>query len=195
TGGNWLTVSQSTGIAPGSFVAFANTAGLTAGSYSATITVTPSNGPALTLNATLLVSATALLLASPNNITFTAQPGSGIVTPASQAVAVTSTDGSVINYTVAVTYTGGSGWLFVNTSAGQTPSNLTLSANPFSLGTGTYSATVTLTATSPANIANSPLVLNVTLTVSPTATLGVSPALLSFVQATNGAQPAPQTVS
>src|SRR5207253_195720 len=39
TGGNWLTVSNSTGIAPGSFTVSVNTAGLTAGTYTGTATV------------------------------------------------------------------------------------------------------------------------------------------------------------
>jgi hypothetical protein len=123
TGANWLTVSSTTGVAPGSFAVGVNTTGLTAGTYTGTITVTPTNGAAQTVQVTLVISTTALFVASPSSISFAAQPATATtpatVTPSFQNVAITSTDGTPINFNVGVSYsTGGSGWLFLNTSTG-----------------------------------------------------------------------------
>jgi hypothetical protein len=54
---------------------------------------------------------------------------------------------------------------------------------------------VTVTATSPATVANSPQTIAVTLNITPTATLTTSPSALSFAQATNGGAPAAQTLT
>ena len=199
TGTNWLTVSSTTGVAPGSFAVGVNTSGLTAGTYTGSITVTPGSGASQTLQVTLVISTTALFVASPSSVSFTAQPATGTtpatVTPSFQNVAITSTDGTPINFSVGVTYsTGGAGWLFVNTSTGTTPSNLSIAANPSNLGVGTYTATLTLTATS-GSVANSPQVVNVTMTVAPNTALVASPASLSFAQNVNGGAPAPQTLT
>jgi hypothetical protein len=198
SGTNWLSVSTTTGVAPGSFAVGVNIAGLAPGAYTGTITVTPTNGAAQTIPVTFVVSQTALLVATPNSISFTAQPATGstpaTVSPSFQNLAVTSTDGTQITFSVGVTYsTGAAGWLFVNTSTGVTPSNLSITANPSNLGIGTYTATITLTATSPASVANSPQVINVTMTVSPNVSLAASPSSLAFTQSVNGAAPAPQT--
>src|SRR6185369_17179682 len=152
-----------------------------------------------TLQVTLVISTTALFVASPSSVSFTAQPATGTtpatVTPSFQNVAITSTDGTPINFSVGVTYsTGGAGWLFVNTSTGTTPTNLSIAANPSNLGVGTYTATLTLTATS-GSVANSPQVINVTMTVAPNSALVASPASFSFAQTVNGSAPAPQTLT
>jgi hypothetical protein len=200
SGGNWLSVSSTTGVAPGSFSVGVTTTGLTAGTYTATLTVTPTSGAAQTMQVTLVVSTTALLVATPSTVTFTAQPATGTtsatVSPSFQNLAITSTDGTQISFGVAVTYsTGGAGWLFVNTSTGVTPSNLSITASPANLGIGRYTATVTLTATSPTTVANSPQTISVIMTVGTNATLTSSPGSLSFSQNVNGAAPAAQTLS
>jgi uncharacterized protein (TIGR03437 family) len=109
---------------------------------------------------------------------------------------VTSTDGTTINFNAAVSYsTAATGWLFLSTATGVTPTNLSITANPASLGIGTYTATITLTATSPTTVANSPQIINVTFNVTPNATLSASPASLAFAQNLNGAAPAAQTLT
>jgi len=198
-GTNWLNVSSTSGVAPGSFVVGVSTFGLTAGAYSGTITVTPGNGVPQTLPVTLVVSSTGLFVASPSTVSFSAQAtstGSATVTPSSQNVAVTTTDGTTISFNVGVTYSsGGAGWLFVNTSTGLTPSNLLLIPSASNLGVGTYTATITLTATSPVPGPINSQTIIVTLVVSANLTLAASPTALSYTQTFNSAPPPAQTLT
>jgi hypothetical protein len=190
TGAQWLSASPANGIAPGNFVVTVNTTGLTPGTYTGIITVTPSGATPQTIQVTLVVSNTALLVLSPNAASFTATVGTGITQ--SQNVAVTSTDGTPLNFSVGLSM--GTSWLLVNTSSASTPANLSLSANPSGLAAGTYTGTVTITASSAA-VTNSPQTLPVTLNVTSANTLSVAPASLSFTQAPGALPPPPQTVS
>jgi len=77
--GNWLSVSPSTGTAPGNIVVSASVAGLAANTYTGTVTITPTSGPntsAQTLPVTLVVSNTSLLVVNPSSVTFNSQAGS-----------------------------------------------------------------------------------------------------------------------
>ena len=195
TGQQWLNISSNSGATPGSFVVSVNTAGLTAGPYSGTVTVTPNGNTSApqTIPVTLVVSNNALLLVSPGSLTFTVLQGA--TSSSFQNVALTSTDGTVINFSVNATTTSLSNWLLVSSSAGTTASNLSVSANPNGLAPGTYTGTVTITVTAPATVTNSPQTVPVTLIITPTATLGVSTNSLSFTQQVNGSAPASQAVT
>ena len=192
--GNWLSVSPSNGTAPGSIVVTANVSGLAANTYTGSITITPTSGSNTspqTVPVTLVVSTTSLLVVSPSSATFNATAGSN-VSLLPQNVAITSTDGSPIPYTVSST-TNGLNWLLLNQTAGTTPANIQLSANPSGLSVGTYTGTVTIRANG--NVANSPQTLAVTLNVTSNNTLTASPTSLSFSQATNGSAPAAQSLN
>jgi hypothetical protein len=194
TGQQWLAASPANGVAPGNFVVSVNTTGLTAGTYNGTISVTPSGASSIpqTIPVTLVVSSTALLVVSPSNLTFSATAGSAV--SSFQTVAVTSTDGTNLAFSVAISTSTGLSWLLVNTSSATTPSNLSVSANPSGLSVGTYTGTVTITSTS-AGVTNSPQLVHVTLNVTSANTLNVSSSSLAFSQTTNGTPPAPQTVN
>ena len=192
SGQTWLNVSANSGTTPGNFTIGVNTSGLTPGTYDGSVNVTPGNNPAQRIPVRLVVSNTALLVASPGSLTFSIPAGSGA--SSFQNVAVTSTDGSPISFTVTPSTSTGSNWLLASTASGTTAANLTFSANPNGLAIGTYSGTVTITATTP-NVANSPQTIPVTLNITPTATLAVSPASLSFFQSINGSAPASQTLT
>jgi len=104
--------------------------------------------------------------------------------PAAQSIAVKSTPAGV-TFSVAVSgplpHRGA--WLLISASAGRAPQTLSAQVNPTGLPAGTYTATVTLTATtgSPAPTT----AVNVTLLVSPPPpTLAVSPAALAFTYIT-----------
>jgi hypothetical protein len=88
----------------------------------------------------------------------------------------------------------GSNWLLVSPS-GTTPTNLSITANPAGLGVGTYTGTVTITATTPANVANSPQTFPVTLNVVSSNMINVSATSLTFTQAVNGTPPSAQNLS
>jgi uncharacterized protein (TIGR03437 family) len=187
----WLNVSSNNGTTPGSFTVGVNTAGLTPGTYDGSVNVTASNNPVQTVPVRLVVSNTALLVVSPGSLIFSITAGSS--SSSFQNVAVTSTDGTPISFNVASTSTGSS-WLLASSTSGTTASILSFSANPNSLAIGTYTGTVTITATTP-NVANSPQTISVTLNITPRATLAVSPTSLSFTQPINSAPPAPQTIT
>ncbi|MGH9720024.1 MAG: BACON domain-containing protein [Bryobacteraceae bacterium] len=55
--GNWLSVDPASGRTPASFTVRVNPAGLIAGTYNGSVTVTPATGSAVTLNVTLTVGA------------------------------------------------------------------------------------------------------------------------------------------
>ena len=192
----WLNVSATSGTAPGNLVVSVNTSGLAPGPpYTGTISITPTgaNSNPQTIQVTLVVSNTALMVLSPSAATFTATAGSGA--SSFQNLAVTSTDGSPIAFSVVSSTAIGSNWLLVSSTSGTTPTNLSITANPAGLAVGTYTGTVTITATTPANVANSPQTFPVTLNVVSTNTINVSASSLTFSQAANGVPPVAQTVN
>jgi Viral BACON domain len=192
-GQQWLTVSPTSGVAPGNIVVGVNTAGLTAGTYNGSILITSSGASSTpqTVQVTLVVSDKALFVLSPSAATFTASVGS--TASSFQPLAVTSTDGTLLGFSVSTNTTTGSNWLLVNSAIGTTPANLSIAANPAGLAVGTYTGTVTITATSGTTVANSPQTFPVTLNVTSTNTIGVSSSSLTF--STNGNPPAAQTIN
>jgi len=151
------------------------------------------NSP-LIINVSLYVSNSALLLAAPTSLTF-AVPVNG---QASQIVNLNSTNAATsLSYTVAFATASGGNWLSVNQLSGNTPnSSLQITATSgVNLSAGTYTGSVTVTASGPggAAVANSPLTIPVTLVVT-SATLSVTPSTLSFSQLAGGSPPAAQTV-
>ena len=134
------TVSGQTGS---SLLININPAGLSAGSYPATITLIASTGQTLSATITLNVSTSGFFIANPNTLTFNYLPGN--VPPISQAVSVTSSTGASINFSASATSNGG--WLAVTPNYGNTASanQLTISILPVTLTAGTYTGTITLT--------------------------------------------------
>jgi uncharacterized protein (TIGR03437 family) len=168
-GGPWLSVDSSTaqGTTPGVVTAVINGAGLAAGSYIGTISVTPLGGTPQTVIITLNVLAPAVIVATPAPLSFTYNQGGPV--PASQTLSLGST-GTPLSLTVgAGTQTGG-GWLSVDSPTVTTPANIHVLVNPTGLGPATYEGSLNISA-SDASVA--PLTVAVTLTVSkPAPTIG-----------------------
>ena len=192
SGQAWLSTSAANGTTPGNFAVSVNTSGLTSGTYDGTVTVTAANSSPQTIAVRLIVSTTALLAVSPGSLTFSIPAGSGA--SSFQNLAVTSTDGSPINFNVAAATSTGANWLLASATSGTTASNLTFSANPNGLAIGAYTGTITITATTP-NVADSPRTIAVTLNITPAATLAASATSLSFSQTSSGSAPPSQTVT
>jgi trimeric autotransporter adhesin len=198
----WLSLGGNTsGVTNSSFtVAVQNLAGLPAGTCTGTITVTATNpatgtaaiGSPLSIPVILYVSASPLLVVNPSSLGFTSVvSGAG----STQNLVVSSTDPSTnIVYTVAETTSSGSNWLAVSssgsTAAGQ--NIVSVSVNPGLLSAGTYTGTVTITATT-AGVANSPITIPVTLQVTAGA-LSLSTNTLGFTYIPGGSTPVAQTV-
>ena len=209
-GNNWLQLNGgTTSVAGGTdstLTVSVSPAGLAAGICNGAITVTatnPATGAAavnspLSIPVTLYVSASPLLVLSPATPpVFNVAAGMQSVPP--QNITLNSTSSEVLNYTVTFQANNfGSNWLAVGPLSGTTSSNnvLTISVIPGQLSAGTYSGTVTVTATNPsgAAVANSPVTIPVALTVT-AGTLTVSATALAFEQTAGGPAPPSQTVT
>ncbi|TLY16885.1 MAG: hypothetical protein E6K69_03110 [Nitrospirae bacterium] len=164
----WLTLSPTSGTAPGSATASVNLTGLTAGTYNATITVTatgatntPQTVP-LTLTVTAAPPTIGLSLTS---ILFTGvQSGAN---PTNQTLSFTNTGGGTLNWSVS----DNSAWLTLSPASGTVPGSTTMSVNTSGLTAGTYNATITVTAT---GATNTPRTVPVTLTVTAPPTSGTA---------------------
>ena len=201
--------TQGTGTACGNFVTATPTSGTTPlvitvsvsnplgapGVCNGNVSITSASAANSPLNVpvTLNVSSTALLNVSPSAINVSTQRGAN---PPSQSVALTSTDpGAQITFAVTSVTNQGTGWLLVGPTAGTTPMNLSIGYKTDGLSAGTYNGNITVTATSPTGVADSPVTIPVTLIVTTGNTASASPATLTFNQALGGPAPANQTLT
>lgn len=187
----WLTVTPTTGTTPSTIAASVNTAGLTNGTCTANIVITPagSTSAALTIPVTLNISATALLNVTPPALTFnTTFGGAGT---ANGTLVITSTDPlSQLQFTATAATSTGGGWLAVG-PAGSTPQNLSVLVNAGGLPAQSYQGSIQIQSSG----LPSPLTVPVTLNVQPNVTASVSPTSLNFGQPLNGPAPPAQTLS
>jgi uncharacterized protein (TIGR03437 family) len=202
---SWLILTgQTSGTTNNLFTVSASTSGLTAGTYSGQITIAATNqqtGTALApvnIPVTLYVSSNALLLVNPPQpVVFTAQANSGQSAPLQNVtLASTSTDVLALVWGQPTVP-----WLGVFGAPAATPGTVGLQATPpANLAPGTYTGSVTVTATGPAGaVLDSPaatgtvipVVLNLT-----SGTISVAPAAgLSFTQSIGASAPLAQSVA
>ena len=156
SGGAWLSVTPTSGTGNAVLTASVNPAGLAAGTYSGTISVTPTGAAAQTVAVTLTVAQVSTLAASPNPLAFAyVVPNPN---PAAQSLTVTSS-GQAVNFTATAS---SSGWLSVTPASGTTPATLSVSVNPTNLGAGNYTGSIALSGTG----GTLQLTVNVTLMVT-----------------------------
>jgi uncharacterized protein (TIGR03437 family) len=193
--GNFLSASPSSGTTPlvVTVSVTSNALGV-AGTCTGNVSVTSANAGNSPLNVpvTLNISNTALLNVSPSAINVTAQQGS---TPPSQTVALTSTDPNTqVTFTVTSVTMQGTGWLLVGPTGGTTPMNLSIGYKTSGLSPGTYNGNITVTATTPSGVADSPITIPVTLVITTGNTASVTPASLTFSQSMGGPAPGNQSL-
>jgi hypothetical protein len=119
----------------------------------------------------------------------------GNASPAPQTIAIgTDVETPVRGLQTSITYGSGTGWLSASLSDSTAPANLTLSSNVTGLTTGTYQATVTVSASA---AENSPLTIPVTFDVAPPlpARIVLTPATISFNDTAGTSSPASQTIA
>lgn len=164
SGGAWLSVSPATGSTPATVKVNVNASGMTAGTYTGSISLTStgaSNSPQTVPVKLVITSSTGsgrLHVWPPRAVTFDYQ--SGQASPSAKNIRVTS-NGSPMTFTAAA---HGGTWLSVTPSGGTTPGTLSVSADPTGLASGTYSATIQLTAQGGIGL-NVPVVLRVVSSV------------------------------
>jgi uncharacterized protein (TIGR03437 family) len=181
-GGTWLSVTPTSGSTNTTLQVSVNTTGLTANTYTGSITVTSTSsgvaGSPAVIPVTLNLSANSLTATpSPLNFTYTL----GGTAPAAQNVSIGSTVAG-LSFTAA----SGASWLSVTPGGGTTPQSIAASIVATGLTAGKYTTNITITA---AGAGNSPLTVPVNLTVSAEPTLSATPNAISFNYATGGSAP------
>ena len=163
--GAWLTVAPTSGFTPATLTVSVHAVGVGVNVQCAgTIVVSSAGSNSLSIPVTLNTSNSPLLNISKNSVDFTVAPGGSQNTQ----IALTSTDGTALPFQAGAT-SSTSGWLFVSPNSGNTPTNLTVTAQAGTLTPGTtYNGTITITST------NLPSAVNIPVN------------LLSFVEAKHG---------
>jgi uncharacterized protein (TIGR03437 family) len=160
-GGDWLAVSPSGGLTPGTLTVSIKVNALTAGTYTGTIKVNSASlGVQQIIPITLEVPpAVNQLVAAPANLAFNYTIGG--TAPAAQQLNLKSN--STVAFTLTTSTANGGQWLSVNPPNGTTEANVQVSVNITGLAAGVYTGTVNVTAPT-AN--NSPFQVPVTLTIT-----------------------------
>jgi len=199
-GGNWLTLSASSGsaagLAPSQVLVSANPSGLGNGIYSGSITVTGGGSAQVVTVNFFVVPAAPILQVSNTGLRFTAGQG-GVATPP-QSFTIINAGPSILNWTLQKSTISGGNWLSVSPDSGSSTAGtpfpvVTVSANPTGLGPGAYYGEIRVMS----GAVNSPQSVNVVLEVVAGGTIPtqVSPQGLLFVSQAGAAAPVPQTVN
>lgn len=189
-----LSATSATSAQPASLQLAPSTVGLSAGVYTATVSISasPADNSPRTLTVTLTVTPPPTIQLSAATAAFSSIEGSA--GPAPQGINVTAGGGGAItalSRTISYGQPARTGWLTATLNATTTPATLTLQALPGSLPTGTYTATVTIA--SP-NASNSPQTVAVSYEIAERPRLVVSQNAVSFVAPFGGPNPAMQEV-
>jgi uncharacterized protein (TIGR03437 family) len=203
TTASWLILTgQTSGTTNSTFTVSANTTGLSANTYTGQIAIAvtnPATGATLTavdIPVTLYVSTSALLLVTPSQpVVLTAQAASGQPSQAQSYTLASTSDQLTLSVGQPQTDSGGP-WLLTSAKPNSTPGTLQLIAvPPTGLAAGTYTGSVTVTATNPggAAVLDSSVVIPVVLQLT-SGTISVSSTPLSFSQSIGGSAPPAQSV-
>jgi hypothetical protein len=155
----WLSLDAASGTGDAALGVSVDVAGLTAGTYTDTITIaaTGATGSPKTVAVTFTVQPPpAVIAVSATSLTFTAATGGA--NPAAQTMTITNTGGGTMNWTASKTQS----WLSFENASGTAPGTVQVSVNASGLAVGTYQDTITVTAT---GATGSPKTVAVTLNV------------------------------
>jgi uncharacterized protein (TIGR03437 family) len=170
SGGSWLLVTPTVGTTPTPVSIGVDPSKLGPGTYNGTVSFA-GGGASQSIAVTLTVTNNPLLAASPTSLWFAYQIGQS--SPASQTVALTSSNGAPLSYSATTT----ASWLILTgQTSGTTNGVFTVSANTSGLAANTYTGQITITATSQqTGAALTAVNIPVTLYVSTNALLLVNP--------------------
>lgn len=201
-GRSWLGALPVNATAPATVTVSVNTTGLPAGSYSGTVTLTPTGGSAVQVPVTLSVASASGLAVTPASLDFSYTIGG--TGPSAKTFQVSSTGSSPVSFTTTATMTDGSGWLSAAPASGTTPQAVTVTINSAALtAAGVYRGKVRVAP--PGGSASASIDVPVTVTVTSSgggggggggsAVLQVAPTSLSFAGQVGGGSPAAQSVT
>ena len=158
----------------------ASTAGLTAGTYSGTATIT-GGGTTKQVPITMTVtsgSATPAIGLSPTSLAFSGAAGGA--NPAAQMIGVSNTGSGTLTWAAS----DNAAWLTLTPTSGTNAGTIAASVNTAGLVAGTYNTTVTLSATG-ATAKTVPVTLTITQSTSASG-FSVSPASLAYMGTVGG---------
>jgi uncharacterized protein (TIGR03437 family) len=182
--GNWLLIngvtSNVTGSLPATLNVTVNPANLAIGTYQGSINITDANSNTQTVTASLIVSGLSGI-ANPTVLMFVAQLGGA--PPAQQAIAIQGFGAA--SYTAQVSQP----WLSVSSLAGVAPAQISASANPAGLSSGTYDGIVTI------SVSGHVQTIQVTFVVSASPVLTTTPGDLFITYIGGGAPPPPTLIT
>ncbi len=163
TGGNWLSLNQSSGTAPATLSLSARTTGLDAGVYAAQITVTAAGAtgsPAVVYATMVLAAPQPSFAVAPDVINLSAAAGSAATT---QVLQVSAT--GTVSFTAAASLSNGTNWLAVTPASGTAtpaaPATVAVRLDPSALTAGTYQGLITVTDTNTRATNRVPVTLSV----------------------------------
>lgn len=161
----WMT-SDATGTNSGTIPVRVYTKGNLAGTYSGTVTITAVGYPSLTKTVPVTVTITSsggstspTIGLSTTSLAFSGTVGGA--NPAGKAFSISNAGGGTLSWTVS----DNTGWLSVSPTSGTNTGAVTAFANLSGLAAGTYSGSITISAT---GATNSPRTIPVSFTVSST---------------------------
>jgi uncharacterized protein (TIGR03437 family) len=142
--GNWLAVSPASGTTQSNLTVSVNQTGLSTGSHTGSITITPTGGSVVLVTVTLNVVSEPTFSVNPPTLTFAYQAGSGNTVSLGQLTVTAS--GGPVSFTVSPSSSGN--WLSVTPLSGSTSTTATLAVqvSPASLAASTtpYTGTITI---------------------------------------------------
>ena len=156
---SWMSVAPAFGTTTSALQVSVSSSGLTAGTYSGTISVFALGSLNTTTSIPVSLTVTTpppVLVTSPNSLNFVAIAGQTV--PAETIVISNGSPVDAFNWTAATD----SAWLSASPANGSTPQNVSITANPAGLASGSYTSNVIITAT---GVANSPQTIPVTFQV------------------------------
>ncbi len=162
-GGNWLSVSSTSGTLPTQFFqVLANASFLTAGTYTGSVTFTnTSTGQTSVVSVTLLVTGTTSLYTNPGDLVFNYIAGTSSPTQV-QSLSLLASDSSPIQVSAAVTNAANTPWLSISGNGGTAGLAFdSVTVNASNLSNGLYTGYITVTGVA----GNSPLTVPVVLNV------------------------------
>jgi len=194
SGGNWLSVSPSSGsvasFGAASVSVTANPANLPPGTYSGVVTIAIAGGKSYTVSVLATVASNQpYIQLSQSGLRFQAVVGGSATPP--QIISVLNTGAGTLNFSASASTFSGGNWLSVSQSSG----SVTVSVNPAGLMAGDYYGQIKITAQ---GAANSPQIASVVLNVlSPANSPGafVNPSGLIFVGTAGAANPTAKSIS
>ena len=185
---SWLTLTPSSGTGNGTVTISPVGSSLGVGTHTSTITLTAPGAQPVAIPVTFSVTPAPVPPAigvSSTSVSFTAQQSGS--NPAPQLLNVRNTGGGTLSWTAS----DNAAWLTLSSTTGTGNGTVTITPVLGSLGVGTHTGTITLTAPGA-----QPVAIPVTFSVTPAPTsIILSPSSLTYTGVSGGSNPANQSVN